>query len=59
MFGAKISKFFEYRKRIDMNVFIDPKDNVDGQDTLYQLIGLTEHEGSSDTSGHYVAYTLR
>ena len=24
MFGSKISKFFEYRKKIDMNVFVDP-----------------------------------
>jgi ubiquitin C-terminal hydrolase len=59
VFGAKINKFFEYRKEIKMNPFIDPSDNVDGQSTRFKLIGLTEHEGRTDTSGHYVAYTLR
>ena len=27
--------------------------------TIYTLIGLTEHVGSSDYSGHYIAFTLR
>ena len=30
VFGAKINKFFEYRKEIKMSPFINSSDNVDG-----------------------------
>ena len=57
--GRKISKFQEYPVEIDMSKYQDRSDNIDNQSTSYSLIGLTEHVGSSDYSGHYIAYTLR
>jgi len=59
MSGKKISKFQEYPRELDMTKFQEKNDNLEGQGTKYTLVGLTEHVGSSDFSGHYIACTLR
>ena len=42
-----------------MSTYMDPSANVSGQSTKFKLTGLAEHVGSSGTSGHYTAHTLR
>ena len=39
----------------DMGKYQEKEDNVQKQGTNYTLVGLTEHVGSSDFSGHYIA----
>jgi len=42
-----------------MGQFQDAGANVDGQTSRYKLMGLAEHVGKSEQSGHYTAHTLR
>lgn len=42
-----------------MSNYLNKEDNIDGQGTKYRLIGLTEHVGRNDSSGHYTCHTLR
>lgn len=57
--GKKITKHIEYPSYLEMKDFQEKSDNVDKKLTKYQLIALTEHVGSSDTSGHYTAHAIR
>ena len=57
--GKKISKFLEYPKQIQLSSYQQQRDNFDNQQTKYRLIGLTEHVGSNDSSGHYTAHSFR
>ena len=49
----------EYPKVIDMSPYQDKGDNIYELSTKYRFIGLSEHVGSSGTSGHYRALTIR
>ena len=42
-----------------MREFHDKDSNVDGHHSKYTLMGLAEHVGKSEQSGHYTAHTLR
>ena len=42
-----------------MSSYQQQRDNFDNQQTKYRLIGLTEHVGSNDSSGHYTAHSFR
>ena len=42
-----------------MKDFQSKADNTESKVTKFQLFALTEHVGSSDTSGHYTAHALR
>lgn len=55
--GRKMKKDLDYPNLLDLSTYTDTKAN--NQSTKYQLIGLAEHVGSSESSGHYTAHTLR
>jgi ubiquitin C-terminal hydrolase len=59
MQGRKLKKDLTYSNVIDLSVYMDANVNNSGVSSKYQLIGLAEHVGASEQSGHYTAHTLR
>lgn len=57
--GRKLKRDLDYTKIIDISELCDLKANLSNQNPKYSLIGLAEHVGSSESSGHYTAHTLR
>lgn len=57
--GRKIRDHVEYPATLDMRNFQNKEDIVKGKVTKYQLVGLTEHVGRNEGSGHYTAHALR
>ena len=49
----------EYPKILDMESYQEESDNIYGLNTKYKFFGISEHVGSSGTSGHYRALTMR
>lgn len=57
--GKKLTKSCDYPPMINMANYQNKEDNIEKHPTKYRLIGLTEHVGRTDSSGHYTAHTLR
>ena len=49
-------KDLTYPNVIDMLSYTDNEADFGNQGTKYQLIGLAEHVGMSEQSGHYTAH---